>query len=400
MKKLLQPGNVPAILKESEMTQNFLHPNFRLGVLGGGQLGRMLLPYALKSNIQLAFMDADSAAPCSTVSPEFTIGDIQEKNAVFNFGKRCDILTIEIERVNVEALEELENIGVLVRPSSKIIKMVQDKYSQKKWYQNNGFPIGKFIKINNKKELFNHLSMLPAVQKLRRDGYDGRGVQIISNKHDIDKGFDLPSILESKINFKKELAITVARNPDGKIVTYPLVEMIFHPEANLVEQLESPASLPEFINEQAKIIATSMADKLGLIGILAIELFLTQDDKLLVNEIAPRPHNSGHHTIEASPSSQYEQHLRAILGLGPGPVFPMHAAIMLNILGHEGQTGLADYTPLQYLFNHPQIHVHLYGKKMTRPFRKLGHITIIGENINDIRTIADGIRPTLKIGSI
>lgn len=384
-----------------------LHPQFRIGILGGGQLGRMLLPPAMRFNLNLAVLDPDPAAPCADFTPDFHCGELTEYDAVIAFGRDCDLITIEIENVSTEALFALRNGDFsgpdnhprLVRPSPEIIQMIQDKLTQKEFLIREGLSTAEFVAVETQADLPRHFQMFPAVQKLRRSGYDGRGVQVLDSPDD-DRAFDAPSILERKIDFEKEITLIVSRNPSGQIVTFPVVEMEFHPEANLVEYLFSPANLSDALVRKAQEMAAHIAETLQLEGLLAIEMFVHGTD-ILINEMAPRPHNSGHHTIEACLCSQYEQLWRAVLDLPPGDTTLQSPAVMVNLLGAPGQTGPTCYDSpeLQNLLSNPGVHLHLYGKKITRPYRKMGHITILHAQLERARQLARSIRRNISINA-
>jgi 5-(carboxyamino)imidazole ribonucleotide synthase len=373
------------------------YDTLKLGILGGGQLGRMLLQKAIDLNISSAVLDPDPEAPCKYICGEFSTGDFNDFKTVYDFGKTVDLLTIEIEHVNVDALEKLESEGLNVFPQPRIIKLVQDKGAQKIFYRTNKIPTSEFHLADSKKELQEHALFLPFVQKLRRGGYDGRGVQVMKTEKDFEKGFDAPSVLEKFIDFEKEIAVIVARSENGEMKTFPAVEMQFNPEANLVEFLFSPADLPSQTETEAKAIAEKIASDLEISGILAVEMFMTKTGAVLVNEIAPRPHNSGHHTIEANETSQYEQHLRAIFNLPLGSTKSIHPAVMVNLLGEKDFTGHAKYEGLEKALAMDGVHVHLYGKKITKPFRKMGHVTCTGNSIEEAFEKAKKIKRILKV---
>lgn len=368
----------------------------KIGVLGGGQLGRMLYQSALDFNIDVAYLDPDAQAPCSFLK-SFENGSIKDFETVKNFGLKHQVVTIEIEHVNVDALKYIEQQGVKVFPQPHIIELIQDKRKQKQFYQEYRIPTAEFILVENKNDVQNHLEFLPSVNKLGKDGYDGRGVQILKSKEDISKAFDAPGLLEKLIDFEKEIAILVARNEAGDIVSYPAVEMVFHPEKNLVEYLFAPAQLSGSVLQEADRIAKKVIKSLQLVGLLAVEMFVTKDGQVLVNEVAPRPHNSGHHTIEANITSQYEQHLRAILGLPLGSGATVLPAAMVNLLGEDGFEGPAKYKGLDEVTALPGIHVHLYGKKLTKPFRKMGHVTITDINLQVLKEKTEFVKETLKV---
>jgi 5-(carboxyamino)imidazole ribonucleotide synthase len=373
--------------------------NLKLGILGGGQLGRMWIQNALNYNVTCHVIDPDANAPCKNICDEFIVGDITDFDTVYNFGKSLDLITIEIEKVNVEALEKLETEGVLVYPQPSIIKMIRDKGVQKQWLKDHGIPTSDFLLVENKSALLNLAWRLPYVQKLRKDGYDGKGVQIIRTRDDFDTAFEAPSLVERLVNFEKEIAVIVARNANGECKTFPIVEMDFHPTANLVEFLVSPAKVSEYTAMKAENIAIKIAEELQLVGLLAVEMFLTKEGAILVNEMAPRPHNSGHQSIEGNLTSQFEQHLRAIFNQPLGNTDAKYVSVMINVLGEEGHTGEAHYQGLENILELDGVYVHLYGKKITKPFRKMGHVTVLDENRNEAIRKARIVKDTLKVVS-
>ena len=375
---------------------NKFYQQFRLGVLGGGQLGRMLIQSGIDLNIEFNVLDPDANAPCSQIS-NFTCGKLTDFDAVTAFGEKCDLITIEIENVNTAALKELVKRGKKVFPQPEIIELIQDKRVQKQFYKENGIPTAEFILTESWNDVAGQTSFLPAVHKLGKGGYDGQGVQILRSEKDLDKAFDKPGVLEKLVDFVKEIAVIVSRNERGEVKAFPAVEMVFHPEANLVEYLLSPAQISSATNNLALELATKVINKLQMVGLLAVEMFVTKDGKVLVNEIAPRPHNSGHHTIEANTTSQYEQHLRAILGLAPGNTDAILPAGMVNLLGEEGHAGIANYSGLEEVLAVAGTHVHLYGKKMTKPFRKMGHVTIVDRDVDSLKKKIDFVKKTLKV---
>jgi 5-(carboxyamino)imidazole ribonucleotide synthase len=373
------------------------YDTLKLGVLGGGQLGRMLIQKSVDFNITICVLDSDVNAPCKNIADEFTHGDFAGFDVVYHFGKKVDLLTIEIEHVNADALEKLEEEGVKVFPQSKVIKLVQDKGAQKIFYRANKIPTAEFILIENKEELKKHAGFLPFVQKLRKGGYDGRGVQVMNDVADFEKGFDAPSVLEKFVDFEKEIAVIVARNEKGEMKTFPAVEMDFNPQANLVEFLFSPANISASIENEAKRIAAKIAFDSHITGLLAVEMFITKSGDVLVNEMAPRPHNSGHHTIEANITSQYEQHLRAILNLPLGATDIIKPAVMVNLLGEREYSGHAKYDGLEKVLAMDGVHVHLYGKKITKPFRKMGHVTCMADSLEEAMDKAKIVKETLRV---
>jgi 5-(carboxyamino)imidazole ribonucleotide synthase len=378
------------------MISKWYGKDLRLGVLGGGQLGRMLIQAANDLNIHIHCLDPDPNAPCSEIAHSFSCGSLTDYNTVLNFGSDKHLITVEIENVNVEALEELEKKGVKVFPQSNVLKLIQDKGLQKEFYLKNNIPTAAFELISSKAELLLKTDF-PFVHKLRTGGYDGKGVKIISNLSEAEQSFDAPSVIEVKIDFQKELSVLVARNEKGEIKTFPLVECEFNPEANLVEFLFSPADVSPEIELKAKEIASKLIEKLNMVGLLAVELFLTKSNELLVNEIAPRPHNSGHHTIECCTTSQFSQHLRAILNLPLGDTSLIQAGAMINLVGEKEFNGPVIYDGLENLLSIPGVFPHLYGKEISKPFRKMGHITITGKNIDELKAKRDKIKGLIRV---
>lgn len=370
--------------------------NFRLGILGGGQLGRMLIQAGIDFNIPFSILDPDPDAPCSSLA-EFHCGKLTDYDTVMNFGVTCDIITIEIENVNTAALKELERNGKSVFPQPSIIELIQDKRTQKEFFKDNNIPTADFILTENRKDVLLHKDFLPAVNKLGREGYDGRGVQILRNEAALVDAFDAPGLLEKLIPFEKEIAVIVARNVNGDVVAYPAVEMMFHPIQNLVEYLFAPAQLSGDLTHKAEKIAIDVIERLGMVGLLAVEMFVTKEGDVLVNEIAPRPHNSGHQTIEANITSQYEQHLRAILDLPLGSTELIRPSAMVNLLGEPGHQGAARYEGFDEVLKVPGVHVHLYGKRYTKPFRKMGHVTIVDADFASLKNKATFVKQTLKV---
>ncbi len=371
----------------------------KLGILGGGQLGRMLIQQAINYNLTTLVLDPDPDAPCKNIANKFECGSITDFDTVYNFGKKADIITIEIEKVNIEALEQLEKEGKMVFPQSRVIRLIQDKGVQKQFFKENDIPTAPFQLVNQKSDLSNGHFAFPYILKQRKDGYDGKGVMKISNLADVEKAFESPSLIEELIDFDKEIAVIVARNANGDMKTFPMVEMEFNAEANLVEFLISPSTYPEDIQRRAEKIALNIASALNITGILAVEMFVTKNGDILVNELAPRPHNSGHQTIEGNYVSQFEQHLRAIFNLPLGDTRSINNAVMINLLGEKGHDGLARYDGLEKIMAIDGVYVHLYGKKYTKPFRKMGHITIVDQNREQAIEKARYIQQTLKVVS-
>lgn len=360
-------------------------------------MGRMLLQAGLDFNIYTLVLDPDENAPCKSICNEFFVGSFRDFDTVYEFGRKCDILTIEIEHVNADALEQLEQEGVKVYPDAATVRTIQDKGLQKEFYRKHSIPTSDFILVREKAEIQENLGFLPAFQKLRREGYDGRGVTRLASAADLEKAFAEPSVLEKLVDFEKEISVIVARNASGEVTAFPVVELSFLPEHNLVDSLFAPANVPYKLQRLAVEIATRVIEAFGMVGLLAVEMFLTKDGQILVNEVAPRPHNSGHHTIKANYTSQYEQHLRAILNLPLGATDIQSAAVMLNLLGEPGYDGEAAYEGLQEALAVPGVYIHLYGKKYTRPARKMGHITVLGQHIEEAQQRAESIRNVIKV---
>lgn len=371
--------------------------DLRLGILGGGQLGRMLIQEAINLNVNVSVLDPDYDAPCKTLCDKFEVGELDDFDAVYQFGKHVDLLTIEIEKVNVDALEKLEQEGVVVYPQARVIRLIQDKGLQKQFFKQNDIPTAPFQLISSREQLHNCQIPLPIVQKLRKDGYDGKGVFKIVSEDDIKNAFEAPCLIEQWINFEKEIAVIVARNDRGDTSTFPLVEMEFNEQVNLVEFLISPSMLDFQIQQRAEQLAVKIAEDLQIVGLLAVEMFLTSDGEILVNELAPRPHNSGHHTIEGNYTSQFAQHLRAIFNLPFGNPAARTNAIMINLLGSENNEGLAIYDGIEEVLSIPDTYIHLYGKKFTKPFRKMGHVTILHEDRDLAIEHARKVQHALKV---
>lgn len=373
--------------------------DLKLGILGGGQLGRMLIQQAINYNVNIKVLDPDREAPCRKLCDEFTVGSLGDYETVYKFGKTVDMLTIEIEKVNVDALDQLESEGVLVYPQSRIIRLIQDKGLQKQFFKENDIPTTPFQVISSPEELRESHIPFPYIQKLRRDGYDGKGVYKVIDESYLDNAFKEPSLIEEWVDFEKEIAVIVARNDDGDISTFPVVEMEFNPKANLVEFLISPSTLHFDIQVRAEAIAKKIAESLKIVGLLAVEMFLDKQGNILVNEVAPRPHNSGHQTIEGNTVSQFEQHLRAIFNQPLGDTKNLNHAIMVNLLGEDGYEGPAQYQGLEEVMKHAGVYVHLYGKLLTKPLRKMGHVTIVDADREKAIETAKFVQATLKVVS-
>jgi 5-(carboxyamino)imidazole ribonucleotide synthase len=380
---------------------NYFSSNFKLGILGGGQLGRMLLAETQKFDIYTCVLDASKDAPCASICNEFEQGDLMDFKTVYNFGKKVDLLTIEIENVNVDALESLEDEGVKVYPSSITIRTIQNKAKQKLFYTDHSIPTAPYLRFAHTPEILAAIKResltFPFVWKKAQFGYDGMGVKIVRSYADLDELPNVECVVEEMISFKNELAVIVARNANGDLKTYPVVEMEFHPEANQVEYVICPARIPVEIAKNAEFIALKVSQAFQHVGLLAVELFLTDNNEILVNEVAPRPHNSGHYSIEASFTNQFEQHLRAILNLPLGSTTSKVGGIMVNLVGDEDYTGEVVYKNMETIMQMEGVTPHIYGKKITKPFRKMGHVTIVNKDIDTARQIAEKVKKTIKV---
>jgi 5-(carboxyamino)imidazole ribonucleotide synthase len=380
---------------------NYFSSDFTLGILGGGQLGKMLLNETRKFDIKTIVLDPSDEAPCVIACNKFYQGDLMDFDTVYEFGKKAGVLTFEIEHVNVKALEKLETEGVKVYPSSKTLTLIQNKGAQKDFYIEHGIPTAAYRRFDDLESLKTAVNAeeitFPFIWKSTMFGYDGNGVKVVRSSADLVGLPEYECIAEEMIAFKNELAVIVARTPSGETKTFPVVEMEFHPEANQVEYVICPARIDEEIAEKARALALKVSSKFNHVGLLAVEMFQTKDDELLINEVAPRPHNSGHQSIEASYTSQFEQHLRAILDLPLGSTDSKAAGIMVNLVGAEGFSGDVVYENIEKIMNIDGVTPHIYGKKQTRPFRKMGHVTIVNEDIAKARKIAEEVKNTIRV---
>lgn len=380
---------------------NYFSSDFRLGILGGGQLGKMLLSDTRKLDIATLILDPSTEAPAQFGAHNFFQGDLMDFETVYEFGKQTDVLTIEIENVNLDALDKLEAEGKKVFPSPKTLRLIQHKGRQKDFYIENNIPTApykRFEDIQSLKDAVNNKEIsVPFVWKAAQFGYDGNGVKVVRTIIDLDKLPNTECIAEQMIPFKNELAVIVARSVSGEIKTYPVVEMEFHPEANQVEYVICPARIPAAVSDKAREVALKVSEKYNHVGLLAVEMFQTEDDDILVNEVAPRPHNSGHYSIEASYTSQFEQHIRAILDLPLGNTDSKVAGIMVNLVGDEGYSGQVYYEGMEEILKIEGVTPHIYGKRETRPFRKMGHVTIVNSDMTKARAIAQKVKETIKV---
>lgn len=385
-------------------TKRYFSGDFTLGILGGGQLGKMLLQETRRYDIRTRVMDASAEAPCRIGCNEFVNKDIADYEAVMQFGASCDVLTIEIENVNVEALQALSEQGVPVFPQPGALQIIRNKVRQKEFYRKQGFPTADFKAVSGRQEVKNLLNekdwKLPLVWKAATGGYDGRGVQMLKTPADVDT---LPEtaegLVEQKIDFSTELAAVVARSSRGEVKVFPTVEMDFHPTANQVEFVFSPSTIPSQLEMQAQELAAGIAEKLNITGLLAVEMFLDKNNNLLVNEVAPRVHNSGHLTIEGNTTSQFDQHLRAILGWPLGDVEIVKPAVMVNLVGDAAHTGPVVYEGMEKILGIKGVFPHVYGKALTRPFRKMGHVTITANTLAEARETAKKVKQSVTVKS-
>ena len=381
----------------------FFSSDFKLGILGGGQLGKMLLYDAKRYDLHTKVMDSNKDAPCNKIADDFIIGDITDYDDVVNFGNSVDLITVEIENVNTDALEFLEKSGKKVYPSSKNLRIIQNKSDQKNFYSKNNLPTSRFKNYLNIEELkrnfLNDNFEFPFVWKSSRFGYDGKGVKIIKNIEDLDFSYNHQCLIEEKVSIKKELSVIVSRNTDGEIKCFPVVEMEFNEKSNLVEYVMCPANISKQTEEKSIIIASKIAKKFEMVGLLAVELFVTNEHEILINEVAPRPHNSGHHTIECCVTSQFDQHIRSILNLPLGKTDILIPGIMVNLVGENMEEGNVNYKNINDIFDIPGVYIHIYGKKKSRLNRKMGHITIVNKDINKAIEIGKSIKNKIIVTS-
>ena len=380
---------------------NYFSSDFKLGILGGGQLGKMLLTETRKFDIQTLVLEPSEEAPARYSCNGFYKGSLMDFDTVYQFGKMVDLLTIEIENVNLDALDKLEEEGLPIYPSPKTLRLIQNKGKQKDYYVSNNIPTSPHLRFVDLNDLRNALAKdeleFPFVWKCAQFGYDGNGVKICRSALDLVKLPDVECIAEEMVPFKNELAVIVARSVSGEVKTYPVVEMEFHPEANQVEYVICPARIDEKVAQKACEVALKVSEAFHHVGLLAVEMFQTEDDEILVNEVAPRPHNSGHYSIEASYTSQFENHLRAILNLPLGNTDSKVAGIMVNLVGEEGYSGQVVYENIEKIMAIDGVTPHIYGKRETRPFRKMGHVTIVNENMTEARKIAEEVKNSIRV---
>ncbi len=377
--------------------------NLKLGIIAGGQLGKMLIQEASKWDIATYVLDGNENCPAANIASVFVKGSHLDFDAVYQFGKKVDILTYELENINVEALLKLKAEGLKIAPDPDVLKLIQDKGLQKDFYKNNDIPTAPYSLFKHKKEVLNAIASnqisYPFVQKLRKGGYDGRGVAIIKDEHDHEKVFEAASLVEKKVEISKEIAVIAARNLNGDIKCFPVVEMVFDNDTNIVEKLICPSKISHQQAEKATELAIKIIEKLNMVGLLAVEFFIDKKGEVIVNEVAPRPHNSGHHTIESVVTSQFEQHLRAILNLPLGSTHLQMPAVMLNILGENGYEGPVKYEGINKSMAVEGVNIHLYGKKVTRPNRKMGHITVVATSLEKAIQQSKKVKQLIKVKS-
>lgn len=372
--------------------------NKTLSLLGGGQLGQMLIQAAIPYNLKIEVLDPHKEAPCAALAHRFVQGDFADADEVLRFAEKSDFVSLEIEHVSCDALHELEKRGCLVFPPARVLEMVQDKGRQKQFYFENDIPTAAFEIIHGREDIKKQRDFLPCFQKLRRGGYDGKGVRAIRDLDDLPKAFDAPSVLEKAVKIQKEISVITVRRPSGEIAVYDPVEMVFDPEANLVDSLIAPAQIPEEKLDEARALALRLTEKLKPVGLLAVEMFLSKDNEILVNEIAPRPHNSGHHTIQAAFTSQFENHIRAILDLPLGSTALLKPAAMINLLGSEKASGECIVRGLDEVLAIKGVSVHLYNKKESQPKRKMGHVTLLADSLEQVKKNIVQVKSLMEVG--
>lgn len=377
------------------MKQTQFSSDFTLGILGGGQLGKMMLYTTRKWDITTYVMDKDDSAPAFQGCDVFFEGDIMEYEAVMEFGEQVDVLTIEIENVNVQALQDLEDKGIAVSPSAKVLNLIRNKARQKSFYQDQHIPTAAF-EVYPQAPL-DHDRSYPFIWKSAEGGYDGKGVKVIREASDLKDVPQVECIYEDMVDFELELAVIVARNSAGEMKTYPVVEMEFHPEANQVEYVICPARIDTDVSDRARALALEVSKAYEHVGLLAVEMFLTKSGALLVNEVAPRPHNSGHYSLEGAITDQFEQHIRCVSNLPLGATESTVASVMVNLVGEEGHTGNVIYDGIEEILKLPGVTPHIYGKKETRPFRKMGHVTVVADDVAQARELAEIVKSRIKV---
>lgn len=383
------------------MSKNIFSTDYTLGILGGGQLGKMMLYSTRKYDIKTKVMDPSPDAPGQYGANEFVVGSLMDYNAVMEFAKGCDALCIEIEAVNVQALKDLRDGGMVVHPNPDSLEIIQDKTKQKQFYAANNIPTSRFEMFANKAEVLDAGDrwQAPFVWKAATGGYDGFGVVVVRTEKDLALIPDAPGMVEEFVEFELEVSVIVARRANGECKTFPVADQEFHPTANQVEYVLCPSVLSEELQERAKDIAMQTAEAYDICGLLAVELFVTASGEIMVNEVAPRPHNSGHHTIEACYTSQFEQHVRAVLDIPLGSTKIKAAGVMANLVGAEGYTGPVVYDGYGDLLGSEGVNIHIYGKRDTRPFRKMGHVTVVADTVAEARAKAEWAKNSILVKS-
>ena len=369
----------------------------KIGIIGGGQLGRMFIQNGLNYGLEFLVLDPDPEAPCADIAHKFVCADRNDEDAVYALGKECDVVTIEIENVSISGLKRLRDEGISVFPQPEVLEIIRDKGTQKQFFKNHGLPTADFALVTGKDQIQAHADLLPVMQKMRVGGYDGKGVTPIHSIDDLSTAFDAPSVLEKWVPNALEISVLVARNSMGEVKSFPVVELVFNPEANLVDYLVSPARIDVQLEAKAREIAETLILKLDMVGLLAVELFVTSTGEVLINEMAPRPHNSGHHTIEACFSSQYDQHLRSILNWPLGSTVLRCAAAMINLLGEKDHNGPVHYAGLEDAIGETGVFPHMYGKALTKPYRKMGHVTVLDNNTDDALAKAQRVKEMIRV---
>ncbi len=375
----------------------------KLGIVGGGQLGKMLLTKSNQWDVYTKVLDPNENASSRNSCTEFVQGSLTDFDTVYNFGKDCDYLTIEIENVNTDALQKLEDEGKIVHPKPSAVAMIKDKGLQKQFYAAHKFPTSPFELFADKADILKGLNSgkikMPFVQKSRTDGYDGKGVHVVQSEKDLEDMMNVPSMVEEMVDIKEEISVIAARNSNGQVVSYPPTAMIVNHDANLLDVLLFPADLDTYLQDKAQKMAEELIEKMDICGLLAVEFFISKDDDLIINEVAPRPHNSGHQTIESCNTSQYEQHLRGVLNLPLGQTTVHLSSAMVNLLGAPNHTGDVVYQGLNEVLEKEGIHIHIYGKKQTKPYRKMGHITVTNNNLEQAKKIALWVKEQVQVKS-
>ena len=382
--------------------EDILNSSLKLGIVGGGQLGRLLAEKASRWNVEVSFLDGDTEAPAKIICNNFQQGSINSYDDVLNFGKGLDFVTIESDSVNADALIALDKQGVKTYPKGEVLKIIQNKGDQREFYKKHDLPSPEFKRYSSKEELLKALDnndfSLPKIIKTCSSGYDGKGVFLVKSPKDLDSVPDVELLVEEVVNIKREFSAIAVRSSKGEVVSYPLIELFMHSDAYLVDYLVSPVNLDSQLESKAKQIAESLVEKLEHVGILAVEMFLDDKDQLYINECSPRPHNSGHQTIEGSFTSQYEQHLRAIFGLPLGNCEMKVPAAMVNLLGDDSGSGKPKYRGLEECLKIPGANIHIYGKKETRPNRKMGHVTIVDSDVKKLSSGIEKVKKELGVG--